>query len=125
MPLHAPKLLEQVSPLLQTKLALAVANKGREVNVLVGCSKAEADSTLRKLRAMRSGLSLYQPEGSELRRLAEGNFIDFKKEYKPKEPHGKQHTVFMIVNSEETIRPSAIVGQNLAAALGYLPSSVK
>ena len=113
MSTHAPKLLGNVEPLLQQKLKLALENRGKEVNVLVGITKEEADRTLHKLRAMRAGLKLYQPEGSELKMLATHKHIRFFKEYDPSKPIGLRHTVFMRIYAVESVRPSAAVAKSL------------
>lgn len=113
MPTHAPKLLGNVEKLLQDKLQLALDNRGREVNVLVGVSQTEARQTLHKLRAMRAGLKLYQPEGSELQTLAKNKHIRFYQDYKRSNGPGREYTVWMRIYAIEQIRPSAAVAKSL------------
>lgn len=111
MPTHTPKILGNVDPLLQEKLALALNNRGREVNVLVGVSQQEAKRTLHKLRAMRAGLKQYQPEGSELQTLARNKFIRFHQDYERKNGPGKEYTVWMTIYATEDVRPSAAMAK--------------
>jgi hypothetical protein len=111
MPIHAPLLFEKVDPLYKEKLLLALDNREREVNVKVGISKDEANHTLHQLRAMRAGLKLYQPEGSELQILARARLIRFYKEYDGKQPENRRHTVFMRIYATETQRPSELVAK--------------
>ena len=111
--MSTPYLLANCDQLLRDKLALALANRESEVNVVIGVSKAEADLTLKKLRNMRAGLKLYQPEGSELQVLAKNKHIRFYKEYKPARPLGFRHIVFMKIYATENIRPSAAVDQRI------------
>lgn len=111
MSTHTPKLLGNVEKHLVEKLHLAMANRGREVNVLVGISQAEAARTLHKLRAMRAGLKQYQPEGSELQMLAKNKHIRFYQDYARKNGPGREYTVWMRVYAVEDLRPSAAMAK--------------
>ena len=93
MPTHTPKLLGNVEILLQNKLKESLAKREELVVVATGLSKAEADRTLHKLRAMRAGLKQYQPVGSELQLLAANKHIRFTKVYEPSKPDGRRPTL--------------------------------
>lgn len=113
MSTHTPKLLGNVEVHLQEKLKEAMANREKEIIVVTGVSKQEADRTLHKLRAMRAGLKQYQLKGSELQVLAERNHIRFFKGYAATAPLDKRHTVCLRIYAVETTRPSDAVRQSL------------
>ena len=113
MPTHTPKLLGNVEVLLQNKLKESLAQREELVVVATGLSKAEADRTLHKLRAMRAGLKQYQPVGSELQLLASAKHIRFTKVYEPSKPDGRRHTVYIRTYAVEVARPSDAVTQSL------------
>lgn len=110
----APRLFANVDPLIKQKFELALANRGQEVNVLVGKGNDEAGAVMMKLAAMRIGLRKYQPEGSELHTLATGGFIKFGKEYDRKAAKGEQFTVYLVVYALADLRPSAAAAQAMA-----------
>lgn len=111
----APKLFENVDQLIKDKLALAMANRGREVNVLVGVSKVEADLMLRKLRNMQVGLRLPRSTApADLQAAANEQFMKFGKDYEPKAPTNTRFTVYMVVHSITDLRPSAAAAQAMA-----------
>lgn len=121
MPSSKPQPLERAMPLLQNAINWVRQNPGKLYTVADKVTPEQAVLLTTKLRALRKGLAMHEPPGSELHNMGDARLLKIYTQYDRAVPYLRTVTVEYLGPVKP---PSEMNREEILRALGFSQSTI-